>query len=204
MESTWTCVTCGVTKPVSEYLPRPEIKRGHRPDCRDCHREKTRLAVRRMRERDPERALQKNRDWREANPEKEKKRHRRYDEAHREKRRLAISKSREDNPEHHRALRRKWRQANLEAARERCRTYWHRKRAQRSDDSLLVDWYAEQIRTMPCEYCGSEENITVDHVVPISKGGAHSIENIVPACQPCNSSKGAKPLEEWLGTHKQS
>ena len=157
-----------------------------------------------MRERDPERALLLAREWRKANPEKEKARYLAYDEAHREERRQAMAKSRQENPEHHRKLRRKWREANLDKYRERCRAYWHRKRAQTSDDSALVDFYAEQLRSEPCHYCGACGNTTIDHVVPISKGGAHSIENIVPACQPCNSSKGAKSLDEWLGTLKSS
>ena len=34
-----------------------------------------------------------------------------------------------------------------------------------------------------------QENLTVDHVVPLSKEGKHDIENIVPACKSCNSKK---------------
>ena len=49
-----------------------------------------------------------------------------------------------------------------------------------------------------CYYC-SEQNIklTMDHIVPISRGGAHSIGNVAPACGSCNSSKGTKLLIEW-------
>lgn len=44
-----------------------------------------------------------------------------------------------------------------------------------------------------CVYCGSgSKKITMDHIQPISKGGAHSKENVVPACKSCNSRKGAK------------
>ncbi len=44
-----------------------------------------------------------------------------------------------------------------------------------------------------CAYCGTfRKRLTIDHVVPISKGGAHSKENVVPACGRCNSAKGAK------------
>ena len=43
---------------------------------------------------------------------------------------------------------------------------------------------------------------TLDHVTPLSKGGAHVIENLVPACRPCNSSKGDKLLADWIFFHR--
>lgn len=48
-----------------------------------------------------------------------------------------------------------------------------------------------------CFYCGDNENIQIDHVVPISKGGTHSIGNLVPACAECNLSKRDKFLSQW-------
>lgn len=42
-----------------------------------------------------------------------------------------------------------------------------------------------------CWLCGDEAN-SVDHVKPLSKGGAHALCNIRPACQSCNSRKGAR------------
>src|SRR3954451_15342979 len=45
----------------------------------------------------------------------------------------------------------------------------------------------------PCQYCGHERgNLTVDHVIPRSKGGASSWENIVTCCAPCNRRKGGR------------
>jgi 5-methylcytosine-specific restriction endonuclease McrA len=41
-----------------------------------------------------------------------------------------------------------------------------------------------------CQYCGSRANLTVDHVVPKSKGGSSTWENIVASCAPCNRRKG--------------
>ena len=41
-----------------------------------------------------------------------------------------------------------------------------------------------------CQYCGSRSNLTVDHVIPRSKGGDSSWENIVASCAPCNRRKG--------------
>jgi 5-methylcytosine-specific restriction endonuclease McrA len=42
-----------------------------------------------------------------------------------------------------------------------------------------------------CQYCGSERaSLTVDHVIPRSKGGSSSWDNIVTCCAPCNRRKG--------------
>lgn len=48
-----------------------------------------------------------------------------------------------------------------------------------------------------CVYCAATENIEIDHVLPVSRGGTDDFENLVPACGPCNRSKGAKLIEEW-------
>jgi 5-methylcytosine-specific restriction endonuclease McrA len=49
-----------------------------------------------------------------------------------------------------------------------------------------------------CVYCGRKEKITLDHLVPITKGGDHTKDNVVPACLSCNASKNNKLLEDWL------
>lgn len=47
-----------------------------------------------------------------------------------------------------------------------------------------------------CQYCGSQNNLTLDHVRPTSRGGTSSWENVVTACLPCNAKKGNKTPEE--------
>ncbi|KAH6770019.1 HNH endonuclease [Perilla frutescens var. hirtella] len=47
-----------------------------------------------------------------------------------------------------------------------------------------------------CQYCSSTENLTIDHVFPIARGGKWTWENLVAACSRCNSRKGQKTLEE--------
>jgi 5-methylcytosine-specific restriction endonuclease McrA len=49
-----------------------------------------------------------------------------------------------------------------------------------------------------CPYCRCDEGeVTLDHIVPLSRGGSHHVYNLVPCCKACNSSKGAKLLSEW-------
>ena len=49
-----------------------------------------------------------------------------------------------------------------------------------------------------CNYCGSSENLTMDHIFPKHSGGEDVAENLVVACRTCNSSKGKKDLMEWM------
>lgn len=47
-----------------------------------------------------------------------------------------------------------------------------------------------------CQYCGSTGEMTFDHVIPRSKGGRTTWENVVASCGPCNLAKGNKSLKE--------
>lgn len=40
-----------------------------------------------------------------------------------------------------------------------------------------------------CHYCGSQDNLTTDHIVSVARGGTDCIGNLIPACKTCNSSK---------------
>lgn len=48
-----------------------------------------------------------------------------------------------------------------------------------------------------CAYCGSKENLTIDHIVPRSKGGNNHITNVLCACEKCNKSKAHYEWEDW-------
>ena len=51
-----------------------------------------------------------------------------------------------------------------------------------------------------CQYCGRQSgDLTIDHIIPRSRGGPHTWENLVSACKPCNHRKGGKLLGEvWM------
>jgi len=43
-----------------------------------------------------------------------------------------------------------------------------------------------------CQYCGSKKELTIDHVIPVSRGGKSNFENCVTACKSCNTKKGGR------------
>jgi 5-methylcytosine-specific restriction endonuclease McrA len=47
-----------------------------------------------------------------------------------------------------------------------------------------------------CQYCGSAKHLTLDHVLPRSKGGPHTWENVVAACERCNQTKSDRTPHE--------
>tara|TARA_Y100001956_G_C4069783_1_gene163361 strand:+ start:151 stop:522 length:372 start_codon:yes stop_codon:yes gene_type:complete len=48
-----------------------------------------------------------------------------------------------------------------------------------------------------CAYCGSDKDLTIDHIVPRSKGGNDFTKNVVCCCNDCNQSKSHTPWEDW-------
>jgi hypothetical protein len=51
-----------------------------------------------------------------------------------------------------------------------------------------------------CAYCGSKENLTIDHVIPRSKGGMDRTKNMVCCCESCNHDKAHTPWKEWYSS----
>ena len=55
-----------------------------------------------------------------------------------------------------------------------------------------------------CQYCGSTRQLTLDHVIPVSKGGKNSCDNVVTACETCNNRKGDRtPQQTGMVLHTQ-
>lgn len=77
----------------------------------------------------------------------------------------------------------------------------HRRRAneRRGEGFTASAWLAlvAKFRNR-CAYCGVEGPLHADHRVPLSRGGSNSIDNILPACAPCNMSKHDRTESEFL------
>lgn len=53
-----------------------------------------------------------------------------------------------------------------------------------------------------CVSCGREDNLTIDHIVPVVEGGKNDFPNLQVLCKPCNSSKGKKPNDAFMSKPK--
>ena len=61
-------------------------------------------------------------------------------------------------------------------------------------------WWSRRIQKGICHYCGDNvgsKNLTMDHVVPMSRGGKSKKGNLVPACKECNNKKNYLLPIEW-------
>jgi 5-methylcytosine-specific restriction endonuclease McrA len=74
------------------------------------------------------------------------------------------------------------------------------------DENRLNRWQMNKLKRvvfelkgMLCDYCGAIAT-EIDHVQPLSRGGTHDLNNLVPSCKSCNSSKKDKTVEEWHQT----
>lgn len=95
---------------------------------------------------------------------------------------------------------RKYQKTHPEAHRIRKRAADRKRRGQSYGPGVSAAEYRKIIEVFAglCAYCGGKAD-TMDHVIPLSRGGEHSASNLVPACKPCNFSKHNKTPEEWRG-----
>lgn len=62
---------------------------------------------------------------------------------------------------------------------------------------LILEKELQKIYSSPCFMCGCKENQSLDHIIPISRGGTHSVGNIMTLCKNCNASKHSRTITEW-------
>lgn len=157
----------------------------------------------------PERRRENNRRWALANPEKVKFSQSKY-VANNKQEVIEMRKNwRARNRERRKTERREYMQNNPERAREYRRTRRIRKnQSPKGARKPIIEWEKRwrSKKTATCFWCTKKVKVVdchTDHITPLAKGGAHSIENLCISCASCNHAKSSKPLPEWNSQLKQ-
>jgi 5-methylcytosine-specific restriction endonuclease McrA len=186
--------------------------------ARDWHLanlERARAANRKNREEHPEKVVARRIRYRDENPERIRSSRLDFYRRNREKRIAYSARWRLDNPEKAAASRKREYENNKELAKQRAHDWVQanpervklrtarRRAAQKNapghftEDDLVRQFEKQQGK---CFYCHEDLQVggTIDHYVPLSKGGTNYPSNIVLACWPCNNRKRAKFPSEFL------
>jgi 5-methylcytosine-specific restriction endonuclease McrA len=105
---------------------------------------------------------------------------------------------RQENSEKRVAAAKAWNQANREKYNMHiAKSQFKRRTLKDARTYKILDKELIKLKTSPCAFCGSKENITIDHIIPISRLGNHSIGNLQSLCKSCNSKKKTKFISEY-------
>jgi len=81
-----------------------------------------------------------------------------------------------------------------------------KKERQKASELKKTQWWKSKLQEGLCHYCGKiflPEDLTMDHIVPLARGGKSTKGNTIPSCKQCNTSKGLDtPVEAILNKIK--
>jgi len=174
------CSKCGEWKNKSEFNKNKRYSDGYQSYCKDC-------------------MSAYSKKWSEDNPDKRKSITNKWRSNNKSLLVLLARTWNVLNPERKREINRNWNKNHPKQVR-----MMEKKRdaLERNAPGLGItekEW--EQLKAdyhYLCGYCGKKLPLELDHIIPLSKGGADEIENAIPACRTCNASKSNNPLIIFL------
>lgn len=141
--------------------------------------------------------------YRKADPEKRRAYFAAWHLANPGRRSASYAKWRQANPEKVRAYTAAWQKANRAACNANDARRNARKVAAPGRGVSAAEWENCLTESLGiCAYCNERRPLTMDHIEPLARGGAHDIDNIAAVCGSCNPSKGDKPLLVWLASRR--
>ena len=194
------CSKCKVEKPFCDFHKRSDSRDGYRSQCKECKNsvnskwqktnpEKARMYNKKHWQENPEYHAERYRKWAKENPE--------YFQTPEYKEKRKVRESSESGKACRRAASKRYRETENGKARNYIRNANYRARRRLAEGSFtLEEWEAlcKSYGNVCCHPGCEETNLTVDHIVPLSKDGTNDISNLQPLCRSHNSSKGAKEI----------
>jgi 5-methylcytosine-specific restriction endonuclease McrA len=191
MSESKACNSCKQVKNLELFKKEKKSDSGYGPICARCHADKVAI-------------------YRKNNPDKVKASWKKTYDKNRSKRIANSQKWSANNPQQRKKIEAKYRANNRIAVQARSeawrllnpnkpRDYKLRRRAriQNNGQYLILAKEMAKIYSSPCFYCGGLDRIEADHIIPVSRGGRHSVGNLISACRWCNASKGNRFVSEW-------
>lgn len=189
------CSTCKEEKPVTEFTKWKKSKDGLYCSCRKCKNDLKRVNWRKNGSKNytnntsPEKKKEYMETFKKKNP------------GYFSKRAIKWAK---ENPEKRKEIKRRSgkKQAQKRIKNGTNKMYCQRRAARKKalvNDLTMEQWLNSlEYFDSSCAYCGSKEsNLQQEHIIPLSKNGGYTASNIIPACQPCNTSKYNRDMEQW-------
>ena len=167
-----TCTKCKIEKDIKEFAKDRSKPSGLRPSCKLCKSKQDKI-------------------YRNKNKQK-----------------IAENKAIYAKNNHIRIsqYKRNWELLNRDRLRHRIRNACHKRRVLLQNSTLTAaaydNWVTQQEKI--CTYCAIRctKTFHVDHIIPLSKGGEHALDNLTIACKKCNQSKSNNTLITWLAKKK--
>jgi len=193
------CRVCKLSKPLSEYESRKaancrgcnEVRRQYLEDMRTTAKERHRAYDKEWKKNPDYQAQQRNyRIGYNQRPEVKAKNHQ-YNLAYR---------NHPENQEKARAKTIEWRKRNVDKTRYQAQV--KRTRKLNAEGTYTFEQWRMLLSFFDaCPRCGKQNILTVDHIIPLSKGGTNYLDNLQPLCRSCNSSKNAHLIIDYRPAH---
>ena len=169
------CTICKQKLSKSKFWRRKNRPKGYSSACKNCCNKRRRERY----TRDKDALLNRSKEWRANNQEHLK----------------VYEKARDSTPERKQMFR-----ENSRRCYQNNKGYYlmkaHKRRSMLRGTYTQKEWDELCCKhDNKCLSCGSGNKLTIDHVIPISKGGPNTIDNLQPLCLVCNLSKGTQSLD---------
>ena len=207
METTKLCKCCNTTKEINQFNKNKSKKDGLSSECKECikiykkeyrlkNAEKIKAGRKKYYEANKEKVLRDNSKWKQENREHHNKTSRDYHHNNRNTILIRLKKYYQDNKEERNRKQLLWNKTPLGKISKR-NTHYKRKMAILNGVSTVeIVEYTKNI--FNCYWCGCKldkkikNGFHLDHYIPLSKGGEHTLTNLVVSCPTCNLQKNAK------------